>query len=123
MPKPPRWTREEWDVANVALWMRCGGACWWCLRPLENSADRHHRQRKRDGGDSYANVILLHPRCHNMGHGSVHGNPDEAKERGFIVPPWSDAVTAPIFARNNWWLLDLTGGMAQTHSPDAAAPL
>lgn len=113
----PQWAPNEWVDASMTLLRRCGGRCWWCMKELNGRAARHHRQRRRDGGDRLANLILLHPGCHNLHPASVHQHPDDARERGFIVPVWADPLTYPIYAKNTWWLLDDDGGMTPTDPP------
>lgn len=82
-----------WQAATMALDRRDGDRCGWCGQPLAGSAERHHRQRRRVGGDALANLVLLHPRC----HADVHSHPVLARERGFIVPTWvEDPSTQPV---------------------------
>lgn len=95
----------------MALLRRCGGKCWWCGKDLEGRAARHHRQRRRDGGDRLSNLVLLHPECHNIYPKSVHQNPTEAIDYGFIVPSWAEPDAFAIFVKNNYWLLDDDGNM------------
>lgn len=83
---------EGWQQATVALVRRDSDRCGWCGQPLAGNAERHHRQRRRVGGDALANLVLLHSRCHQ----DVHSHPLLAQERGFIVPTWGDFETWPI---------------------------
>lgn len=115
MTKPTRWTAAEWEQANLTLWLRSGGKCWWCDMWLGEDAARHHRMRRREGGDSYSNVILLHSNCHNIAPNSVHQNPTLAIERGFIVPTWDDLrSTAVTMASGQRWFLDDLGATHRT---------
>jgi hypothetical protein len=99
----PRWTFEEWETATLVILRRDGDRCSWCGKGLNNDAARHHRMRRKDGGDRLSNVVLLHTRCHVY----VHAHPDEAKERGVIVPPWEDLLTAKITTwRGTFYLAD-----------------
>jgi len=77
----PRWTADDWAEANQILWGRANGCCERCGRPIGESAERHHRQRREVGGDRLANLLLLHPACHQ--HITEH--PDEAMTQGWIV--------------------------------------
>lgn len=114
MTKPPRWTtREQWDAATLALLRRDGDVCRWCGEALAGRAERHHRQRRRVGGDRLANLLLLHPACHNGGPGSVHGSPGAARERGFIVSAFGDPLVVPVLMGTVWFALDDEGGRAR----------
>ena len=113
MSRPVRWGRAEWEQATMDLLRRDGDCCPWCGKALQGQAERHHRQRRRDGGDHLANLVLLHPRCHNGGPGSVHGGPDHARARGFIVSFAADPLTQPIQVQTRhgqaWYSLDDRG--------------
>jgi hypothetical protein len=104
--KPTRWTREEWDQANLTLYVRSSGVCWWCARSLRDTAVRHHRMRRREGGDSFQNLLLLHPTC----HAEVHAQPTNAQARGFIVPTWAEPLQVSIEVLGVRWYLDDQGG-------------
>jgi hypothetical protein len=98
------------------LFIRAAGRCEWCGNLLHDDAARHHRMRRRDGGDRFANVVLLHTACHRH----VHANPIDARASGFIVPTSAGDVAAqPILIRGHWRLLDDAGGseIAPTEHP------
>ena len=101
----------------MTMLIRCAGVCWWCDRPLGGTGVRHHRMRRRDGGDRLANLLLLHPWCHNVSSGSVHQEPRAAKERGFIVPSWADPLTYPVAVRDQWYVLSDEGLMMIASAP------
>ena len=103
--RPPRWGQVEWDAASLVLLHRDSGRCLWCEKSLNNDGARHHRMRRREGGDRLANLLVLHTRCHT----DIHGHPLDAKERGFIVPTWEDVLTVPVWTRRGGWLLDDEG--------------
>lgn len=94
-----RLDRAGWEAATLALFGRDGDWCGWCGQSLAGRAQRHHRQRRGVGGDALANLVLLHPRCHNGGPDSVHGSPVRARERGFIVATWDDFTLVPVSFR------------------------
>lgn len=105
----PVWSAEEWEQMNITLWMRCADRCWWCGRGLNGDGVRHHRMRRRDGGDRLCNIVILHTACHNIAPLSVHQNPEVAMTRGFIVPSWADPATSPILIEKSTYLLDDAG--------------
>lgn len=89
------------------LWARQAGACAWCHEPLKDEAARHHRKRRRDGGDRYSNVLLLHPFCHD----DCHRMPAAARALGVICPTTEDPEDWPwMDAAGNPWLLHDDGG-------------
>lgn len=97
--KKQRWDWHQWQEASDILWQRDRGMCGWCGKSIAGEVNRHHRQRRRDGGDTLQNLVLLHPWCHNMHKDSVHDNPALAKERGFIVSAWDDPAVVPLDVR------------------------
>lgn len=90
----PRWTAEEWTVATVNLLIRDHGRCPVCAELVTHAtgAERHHRMRRRDGGDRYSNLLLLHPDCHAW----VTTHPEEAHDAGLIVWTHEDPETVPV---------------------------
>ena len=81
----PQWAPNDWVDASLTLLRRDGGRCGWCGKDLNGVGARHHRMRRRDGGDRLANLVMLHPWCHNVSPGSVHQEPALAVHLGFIV--------------------------------------
>lgn len=63
------------------LQARARGRCDCCGKPLDGRCERHHRMRRRDGGDRLSNLLVLRPECHH--YWTAH--PEEARERGLIV--------------------------------------
>lgn len=80
--------------------LRCAGLCELCGKPLRARVERHHRKRKREGGDSYHNVVLLHPECHSY----VHLHPAHARELGLIVSVYGDPLDAPMLQWGRRWI-------------------
>lgn len=107
----PRWTADEWEWANQLLAVRSGGRCECCGRELEAGEwwERHHRQRRRDGGDRLANVVLLRSTCHK----AWTEHPDHAVKRGVIVPAYTrDPAAVPLLhLGSRWVVLDDEGGV------------
>lgn len=97
----PRWSAEDWAVANVALNLRSEGLCEMCGEQLLNRAERAHRIRRRDGGDRLANVLLLHPHCHAW----THAHPRDAMARGLILPTHADPLSVPVLYRGTTLVL------------------
>jgi hypothetical protein len=104
----PRWTAEDWERNNPVLIRRAGGRCECCSRQLDNQAERHHRIRRRDGGDRFANLLLLRPECHR--YWTEH--PEEARERGIILSAENrNPAAAPVLHHGaRWVVLDDHGG-------------
>ena len=103
----PAWTYEEWQEANHQLLARAGSACERCGNPLTGeNLSRHHRQRRRDGGDRLTNLLLLCGSGSTGCHGWVHAHPEEAREQGWIVPSWANPATTPVRLPDGYlWLL------------------
>lgn len=72
--KIPQRSRDAVSKRSLDRCERCGGSGY----------EVHHRMRRREGGHDPRNLVLLCRTCHSW----AHGNPDAAKEAGFIVPPW-----------------------------------
>lgn len=108
----PRWDRAGWEAARVMLAARSGGACEICgthTGPFE----RHHRKRRRDGGDRLCNILYLCRRDHAW----VTEHPAMARKYGWIVSVSRDPSQIPVlWRRTQWKLLDDTGGMTDAFS-------
>lgn len=90
---------------------RQGGACIRCGVPY---SEVHHRQRRRDGGHTYENLIGL---C-GADHRFVHANPVKAKEQGYIVAPGVTAVAdVPIKTFAGWVVLGEDGSITPVPPP------
>lgn len=64
-----------------------------CARCGVLYSDLHHRQRRREGGHGYENLVGL---CRDD-HSWVHKNPAAARRDGYIVPIHvSDIASVPI---------------------------
>lgn len=61
-----------------------------CMRCGNRYSDLHHRQRRREGGHSYENLVGLCGTCHKW----VHANPAKARELGYIIPISVNDITA-----------------------------
>lgn len=96
---------------RVAVQARELGRCLVCAMPGHHI---HHRVRRRDGGHTLANCILL---C-STDHTRAHHQPDWAKTRGLIVQPWQDPATTPVRTYRGWLTLDNEGGIAHVDPPE-----
>lgn len=100
----PRWTHTEWESANQTLYARSGGLCERCGKTPWT--ERHHRKRRRDGGDRLCNILGLCSHCHR----TVTEHPGEARRYGFIVSAYADPAVIPVLWRQReWFLLDDDG--------------
>lgn len=96
-----RWSANEWLHASLVLNLRQRGRCGRCGKALNNDGARHHRQRRRDGGDTLGNLVFLHTACHRW----VHANPAESRELGLIVPFADDPLGYPMRVPGQGWVL------------------
>jgi 5-methylcytosine-specific restriction endonuclease McrA len=100
MPRPPRWSWQQWEEATIMLLGRDGDQCALCAQPLRGDADRHHRMRRKEGGDRLENLVLAHHRCHM----AIHDRPEESRRRGLIVPTWGDLLVWPLHVKGIRWV-------------------
>lgn len=91
--KPSKRQTIDREIRN-AVFARAEGICDMCgLGLSKGDWECHHRKLRSQGGpDTMSNLIALDQRCHTR----AHGNPDWAKENGFIVPPWRDPENWPV---------------------------
>jgi hypothetical protein len=77
-------TREAQRCARCGVWVQSNGS-------------RHHRQRRRTGGHSVVNLVLLCGSGTTGCHGWIHSHPANARAFGYIVPTWvRDVAAIPI---------------------------
>lgn len=96
----------------MLLWQRCRGRCEHCGRELNGRMERHHRQRRRDGGDRLSNLIALLPEC----HAEVHMHPQLSREHGWIVSAFtSDLASVPLLQWGSQLVLLDDEGHAYAH--------
>lgn len=89
----PTFQRADWDEATLILWARARGKCEHCGRDLNGKMERHHRQRRRDGGDRLSNLLAVLPEC----HGEIHAHPTLSRENGWIVSAFAaDPAAASV---------------------------
>lgn len=97
------------------IYERSGGYCELCCYPLADSWAIHHRKLRSQGGqDEAVNLVALHHWCHNLGTKSVHLNPKESTERGYIVPSWGNPKEIPICPDDQIKLMLFENGTKQT---------
>ncbi len=114
--KPPRWNAVEWDAASMALWSRSRDLCEApvCGKPLGGTMERHHRQRRAIGGDRLANLLALHPGCHQW----ITEHPAEARAAGVIVSAYErDPATVPLLTPDGSYVLLTDDGTKEPHRP------
>jgi hypothetical protein len=108
-----RWTRDEWEDANLILAARSAGMCERCGK--EPWTQRHHRKRRRDGGESFPNITALCAICHAW----CHEHPALSRQYGWIVSVYMDPVTVPFLRhRREWVLFDEYGGIVPAFAPE-----
>jgi hypothetical protein len=61
--------------------------------------------------ESPSNLVTLCGRGNkDLDHGKVHGNPEWARNHGWIVSRHLDPAEIPVDMVDGWWLLDADGG-------------
>lgn len=109
--------RAAWDQASMLLWARSRGLCERCGETPP--AERHHRKRRRDGGDRLSNLLFLCSPCHRF----ITDRPESdtlARERGHVVSALgsSDPVSVPVLLwGSSWSLLDDAGHAVRCDPP------
>lgn len=105
----PQQDAEWWEWATQVLTLRSRGRCERCGGDFTHGMERHHRMRRRDGGDRIANLLALCPSCHH--HVTEH--PADAYEQGWSIRALGDGdpLMVPVrLADGMRWLLDDKGG-------------
>jgi hypothetical protein len=88
---------KELTRIREQMWKRCGGYCERCGIPLTDNWAMHHRKlRSRGGKNDLSNLVAVHHECHNLGTNSIHLNPAQATEDGFMVASWEHPADIPI---------------------------
>ena len=79
----------------------------------------HHRQLRRAGDHSAANIVHLCFLCHRR----AHGHPDWALSTGWLVSQYDTAAHTPLLLHNEWVLLDRDGQVtpAPSHPQESTA--
>lgn len=87
--------------------------CQKCGKHLHDPVAIHHRKLRKHGGkDALSNLIALCSPCHNIAPESVHQNPRDSYENGWLVPSWADPAEWPMTTPNgSRVLLDDDGGI------------
>lgn len=78
-----------------------------CARCGARYGEVHHRQRRREGGHRWSNLVGLCGTCHRW----VHANPDEAKSKGYIVHIADNPEETPIATFMGLMLFDDDGSV------------
>lgn len=112
--KPARWDSAEWADNNLLLEARAGGSCERCGKQC-GPVERHHRKRRREGGDNLNNLLFLGRPC----HAQVHAHPVESRRYGFIVSAYADPAVVPVlYRRREWIVLGDDGSLMPLPEPD-----
>jgi hypothetical protein len=91
---------------------RSGGRCE--LRGCHEEATHlHHRQLRRFGNHTPANLLDVCARCHDLIHSSTMT--DAARQWGLLLKSHQEPTQTPVILRHGWVLLDAEGGL--THCP------
>lgn len=109
-------SHSGWDEFTMLLWARCRGLCERCGD--NPPAERHHRKRRRDGGDRLSNLLYLCNGCHR----EITDQPESvtrARALGYIVPALGIAEpdTYPVQQWGTTWVLLDDDGRAVACDP------
>lgn len=114
--------RERAPTAAVcaAVDARDEERCFRCLVPVRGGS-RHHRQLRRFGDHSPANLLLLCGSGTTGCHGWVHAHPAEAYRHGWLVHGWDTPAAVPVLGDRGrrWWVLTTEGGKTMVGNDDA----
>ena len=109
----PRADHAGWDNITELLMLRSNGRCERCGHDLTNGyrpVSRHHRIRRRDGGDRLSNLLLLCGTGTTGCHGHVTEHPGEAYANGWCIRALGnqDPERVPVRLTDGrlWLLLD-----------------
>lgn len=91
MSQPTREACSAVDTRDMQCCVRCG------LSLHVSHGSRHHRQSRRFGDHSAANLVLLCGSGTTGCHGWVHAHPALSREIGLIVPSWADPKSVPLY--------------------------
>jgi len=83
------------EIAEAVL-ERAGNYCEKCGKSGYDFALHHRKLRSQGGLDAVENLMAVHHKCHNMGTDSIHLNPKQAIENGWIVPSWAEPSEYPL---------------------------
>lgn len=84
---------------------RDGNRCCVCF--IAESTDFHHRQRRREGGHTIPNALMMCRSCHSR----VHNQPKWARENGWIVSVSDDPAVIPVKYQGRFVVLDHHGNV------------
>lgn len=111
----PKATRAVQDAARNLVRTRDGHYCQMCGKSIVDQPSAiHHRVGKGMGGSAKleraSNLVRL---CGNGNadgcHGKAHGNPNWARNHGWIVSRSLDPAEIPVDTHDGWVLLDDAG--------------
>jgi hypothetical protein len=90
-----------------------------CVRCGSTSREQHHRQRRREGGHGFENLVSL---C-GADHRWAHANPSAARAQGFIVSVHEGAVeSVPVLAYYGWVRLLSNGSIEWVPEKNGVVP-
>lgn len=95
--RPVRLADPVTEATRLIVWTRCGGHCEACWRPILAGVDTHHRQLRRFGDHTPANLVALHPDCHTGAPNAVHRRVRWARERGLILRSWQTPAAEVLY--------------------------
>jgi len=111
----PKASRAVVDASRSVVHERDQGRCCMCgFYITDGNGAVHHRTPKGMGGsallESPANLVTLCGRGNkDLCHGKAHGNPQWARNHGWIVSRSLDPAEIPVDMHDGWHTLDAAG--------------
>ena len=118
MTKAKNPTRDTCDAVD----RRDHYSCVRCGRPAEGGS-RHHRQLRRHGDHSAANLVLLCGSGTTGCHGWVHAHPADSYASGMLVHSWHEPESVPMLSaglHGGAWVQHDRGGSRHTMNDEEA---
>ena len=96
--------------------------CVRCARDIDGGS-RHHRQLRRFGDHSAANLVLLCGSGTTGCHGWVHANPALAYATGLMIHSWHDPASVPARYWSGWFILTIEGRKMEISESEARSKM
>ena len=98
------------DEVRALVRLRSGNKCELCGGAAQHL---HHRQLRRAGDHSAANLVHLCHLCHRRVHGHVRWSTDE----GWLVSQYAEPASVPVCMGETWVRLGADGSRTAVSGP------